>query len=192
MVDGVRRPKEQAHAEMATAWVHRLRPDAGEELLLAARAHHVRRWEIPRDAEPRGRPGYLRWKRRLQHHHADVVGRLLVDIGYSPDAVARVQAIVRKERLRSDPDATTLEDALSLVFLQTQLGELAAQLEDDHMVDVLAKTLRKMSPAGRARRPRRGGGRARAGAGGPGGGGRRRVATAPSGVGGRPRRYRTR
>ncbi len=48
VVDGVVRSKEQAHAEGAVAWVRRLRPDASEVLLLAARAHHVRRWEIPR------------------------------------------------------------------------------------------------------------------------------------------------
>ncbi|MBV8560865.1 MAG: DUF4202 family protein, partial [Acidimicrobiia bacterium] len=40
-VAGEERPKELAHAELATAWVTRLRPDASEELLLAARAHHL-------------------------------------------------------------------------------------------------------------------------------------------------------
>jgi hypothetical protein len=128
-------------------WIRRLRPDAPDELLLAARGHHVRRWEIPRAAEPAGRPGYLRWKRRLQQHHADVLGRVLDGSGFD---VERVQALVRKERLKSDPDVRSLEDAVALVFLQTQLGELSDKLDDDHMVDVLAKTLRKMTPDGRA------------------------------------------
>lgn len=138
--------KELDHAERAVAWIRRLRPDAPAELLLAARGHHVRRWEIPRRAEPDGRPGYLRWKRRLQQHHADVLGRVLDGSGFD---VARVQAIVRKERLKSDPDVQSLEDALALVFLQTQLAELNEKLDDDHLVDVLAKTLRKMTPEGR-------------------------------------------
>ena len=34
-----------------------------ETLLLAARAHHLRRWELPRDSYPVGRAGYLRWRR---------------------------------------------------------------------------------------------------------------------------------
>ena len=144
--------KELDHAERAVAWIRKLRPDAPEELLLAARGHHVRRWEIPRSEEPDGRPGYLRWKRRLQQHHADVLGRVLE--GYDDAAVERVQSIVQKERLKSDPDARSLEDALALVFLETQLAELGEKLDDDHMVDVLAKTLRKMSPDGRPR-PRR-------------------------------------
>ena len=148
-VDGVSQPKERAHAAMASAWVRRLRPDADEALLLAAHGHHVRRWEIPRSDEPEGRSGYLRWKRRLQQHHADVLGSLLADAGYEPETVERVQQLVRKERLRTDPDVRTLEDALSLVFLETQFADLAARLEEDHMVDVVAKTLRKMSDDGR-------------------------------------------
>ena len=150
VVGGVERRKEQAHAEMATAWIERLRPDADEALRLAARAHHVRRWEIPRADEPDGRQGYLRWKRRLQEHHAAVVSGILRDVGYPPEVVDRVASIVKKERLRSDPDVQSLEDALSLVFLETQLAELADKLDDDHLVDVLRKTLRKMTPAGHA------------------------------------------
>ena len=139
--------KELDHAERAVTWIRQLRPDASAELLLAARGHHVRRWEIPRRDEPDGRPGYLRWKRRLQQHHADVLGRVLAGSGFD---VERVQAIVRKERLKSDADVQSLEDALALVFLQTQLTELGEKLDDEHMVDVLAKTLRKMTPDGRA------------------------------------------
>lgn len=149
VVRGERRPKEQAHAELAVEWVRRLRPDASEPLLLAARAHHVRRWEIPRSAEPAGRAGYLRWKRRLQQHHADVAAQVLTGAGYDGETVERVQAIVRKERLRTDPDVQTLEDALCLVFVETQFADLAARLDEDHMVDVVAKSLGKMTPAGR-------------------------------------------
>jgi hypothetical protein len=149
VVRGQRRAKEQAHAELAVEWVRRLVPEPSDELLLAARAHHVRRWDVPRSSEPEGRAGYLRWKRRLQQHHADVVATVLDGIA-PPEVVERVQAIVRKERLRSDPDVQALEDALCLVFVETQFGELADQLGEDHMVEVVAKTLRKMSPAGRA------------------------------------------
>lgn len=145
--------KELRDAELAVEWVRRLRSDAPEALLLAARAHHVRRWEIPRSTYPDGRAGYLKWKRELQDHHAAVVAPLLAEAGYGEDEIARVQDIVRKRGLAGsnpDPDVQTLEDALALVFLQTQFAELAARLDDDKMVDILRKTLRKMSEAGRA------------------------------------------
>lgn len=146
--------KEQHHSELAVAWVRRLRAGdpAGppEALLLAARAHHVRRWEIPRSTYPDGRAGYLKWKRDLQSHHAAVVAPLLAGAGYDAGMVERVQDIVRKRGLAQDPDVQTLEDALCLVFLQTQFAELAARLDDEKMVDILAKSLRKMTDAGKA------------------------------------------
>lgn len=145
--------KEQRDAELAVEWVRRLRPDqAPEALLLAARAHHVRRWEIPRAAYPEGRAGYLKWKRDLQQHHAAVVAPLLEGAGYDAGAVARVQDIVRKRGLAGpnpDPDVQTLEDALCIVFLQTQFADLAARLDAEKMVDILRKSLKKMSDEGR-------------------------------------------
>jgi hypothetical protein len=149
VVRGADRPKELAHAELAVEWIRRLVPDPSDALLLAARAHHVRRWEIPRASEPAGRPGYLRWKRRLQQHHAEVAARVLDAAGVEAATVERVQALVKKERLKSDPEVQALEDALCLVFVETQFGELTEQLGDEHMVEVVAKTLRKMTPAGR-------------------------------------------
>ena len=60
--DGVEHPKELLHGRLVSEWVQRLDPAAGEEQLLAARAHHFRRWTSPRDAHPPGRAGYLRWR----------------------------------------------------------------------------------------------------------------------------------
>jgi hypothetical protein len=148
-VGGSHRPKEQAHAEMAVEWIRRLVPSPSDALLLAARAHHVRRWDIPRSSEPDGRAGYLKWKRRLQQHHADVVAGLLRDVGYEGATIERVQSLVKKERLKSDPEVQALEDALCLVFVETQFTDLTAQLGEDHMVEVVAKTLRKMTAPGR-------------------------------------------
>jgi hypothetical protein len=156
--------RELRDAQLAVDWVRRLRVDAGadgvaaappDELLLAARAHHVRRWEVPRSTYPEGRAGYLKWKRDLQEHHAAVLAPLLRQAGYDDGAVERAQAIVRKRGLgrggaEADPDVQTLEDALCIVFLQTQFADLAARLDEDKMVDVLAKSLHKMSSAGRA------------------------------------------
>ncbi|MGH9050458.1 MAG: DUF4202 domain-containing protein [Acidimicrobiia bacterium] len=149
IVRGAPRPKELAHAELVTEWVRRLRPEASEELLLAARAHHVRRWEIPRDSYPDGRSGYLRWRRALHDLHARIAGEILDAEGYEPAAAARVQAIVRKRDLARDPDVQALEDALCLVFLETQFDALADRLDAEKMEDVVRKTLVKMSDEGK-------------------------------------------
>ena len=150
VVDGVERAKEQAHAELMTEWVRRLDPDCTDEQVLAARAHHLRRWSIPRASYPEGRSGYLRWRTALKKQHAEEVGAILREAGYDDAAAERVGQIVRKQGLGTDPAVQTHEDALCLVFLQTQFDELADQLGDDKTIDVLRKTAAKMSPAGLA------------------------------------------
>jgi hypothetical protein len=159
VVDGVVRPKELAHAEAMTAWVLRLDPDADEAQLLAARAHHFRRWTYPRSAEPAGRKAYLRWRTEAKRRQAEAVGGLLASHGYGPELIDRVQGLVAKEGLGRGglsevdgrlPAVQTHEDALCLVFLTTQFDPVADQLGDDRMIDVLARTLAKMSENGRA------------------------------------------
>jgi hypothetical protein len=148
IVDGVERPKELAHAELMTHWVRTLDPQCSEEQVLAARAHHLRRWSIPRASYPEGRAGYLRWRTALKRQHADDVAAILRKAGYDEASVARVQAIVTKRGLGHDPAVQVHEDALCLVFLQTQFDELAGRMGDDKTVDILQKTAKKMSPAG--------------------------------------------
>jgi hypothetical protein len=150
VIDGVVRPKELAHAELMVEEVLRLDPAATQEQLLAARAHHLRRWTVPRSSYPEGRSGYLRWRTALREQHAAEVGEILLRAGYDDAAVGRVQQIVRKQGLASDPAVQTHEDALCLVFLRTQLGAVAGQLGEEKGLDVLVKTMKKMSARGLA------------------------------------------
>ena len=147
------RPKEQAHAELMTEWVQRLDPTADEAQLIAARAHHLRRWSVPRSSYPEGRAGYLKWRIALRKQHVEEVAVLLAEVGYDHATVERVQAIVNKQGLNrdgADPAVQVHEDALCLVFLETQLAATVDQLGDEKMIDVIQKTAGKMSPAGLA------------------------------------------
>lgn len=146
VIDGVERPKELAHAELMTQWVRRLSSDPSDEQLIAARAHHLRRWSIPRDDFPRDRGGYLRWRTALKRQHADDVAGIMREAGYDDAAIQRAQAIVRKSGLGRDPEVQVHEDALCLVFLATQFDELAERVDEDKMIDILRKTAAKMSP----------------------------------------------
>jgi hypothetical protein len=116
--------------------------------LIAARAHHLRRWAIPRESYPRDRAGYLRWRTALRRQHAEDIAAIMRDAGYGDADVERVQAIVRKQGLGRDPQVQVHEDALCLVFLETQFDELTADVDDDaKMIEILRKTAAKMSPA---------------------------------------------
>ena len=136
---------------LAHEWVLRLDPDASDALVLAARAHHLRRWVVPRSTYPEGRPGYLRWRRDQKTRHATELGRILDAHGIDTATTERATTIVQKIGLGADPEVQMFEDAVCLTFLETQLAPTVDKVADDeHMVAVIVKTLGKMSEAGRA------------------------------------------
>ncbi len=147
-VDGVAQPKELVYSQRMSAWLERLAPDASEALRLATRAQHIRRWTIPRSDYPMDRPGYHRWRTTLGRFHADTAGTILGETGYDETTIARVQSLLRKERLKSDPETQTLEDVICLVFLENYFTDFARQHDEAKLLGVLRKTWAKMSPQG--------------------------------------------
>jgi hypothetical protein len=136
------------HAERRTGWVRQLAGEAASEaLLLAARAQHLRRWEIPRDRYSRDREGYLQWRNELKSFHAEQTAEILQEAGYEAELIDRVKQLILKKRLKLDPEVQMLEDALCLVFLETQFSDFAKK-EADKIVDIVRKTWRKMSLQG--------------------------------------------
>jgi hypothetical protein len=146
--DGVETAKELLYARRMTAWLERLVPDASESLSLAARCQHIRRWEIPRADYPQGRIGYLKWRTDLKHFHAHVAGQLLAEAGYDEDTITRVKGLVRKERLKQDAEVQALEDVACLVFLEHYFADFSTQYDEAKIIDIVAKTWKKMSAAG--------------------------------------------
>ena len=144
-VRGFAQPLAMAHGQLAAEWVATLVPSPSETLLLAARAHHLRRWELPRSDYPEGKAGYHRWKRDQRQRHAADVAELLAEHGYDEAEIDDVQRWVRREALATDPGSQAVEDAACLVFIETQLADVAGKLDRDHLIDVIRKTAKKMS-----------------------------------------------
>jgi hypothetical protein len=145
---GVAQPKELLYAQRMTEWLDRLAPDASEPLRLAARCQHIQRWHIPRSSYPMDRAGYHRWRTDLGTFHAETAGRALREVGYDEATIARVRSLVRKERLKADPEMQTLEDVICLVFLQYYFAEFAEQHDEAKLIGILKRTWAKMSPRG--------------------------------------------
>ena len=148
-VAGTEQPKELIFAERLTHAVKELDSTPSEPLLLASRCQHICRWEIPRNSQPMGRAGYLKWRKSLKKFHADTSGKILKEVGYSDDIIEAVQALNQKKNLQ-DQDYQTLEDALCIVFLRYQFDDLIKTTEHEKMINIVRKTWAKMSPNGHA------------------------------------------
>jgi hypothetical protein len=143
------RPKELVAAERLASWVERLAPQASEALVLASHCQHLCRWKIPRSDFPAGRIGYLTWRKALAKYHADQAAEILRAVGYGDDVLQAVRQINLKLGLHLDADVQTMEDALCLSFLEHELDAFAQEHPEAKVVDIIAKSWRKMSSRGR-------------------------------------------
>lgn len=144
---------ETVYAQRMSARLNALYPDASDLLKIATRAQHLRRWEIARDAYEEGRRGYNDWRRACRIHHAKRAGDIMRAQGYDEAAIAHVGALIRKEQLKKDPESQALENIAAIVFLEHYFDDFLAKYygyDDEKIVDILGKTLCKMSPKGHA------------------------------------------
>jgi hypothetical protein len=153
LVDGVPVPKELVYSRRMTGMLERFAPGAPETVRLAVRCQHIRRWETPRASYPATPAGYQAWRAGLLKFHAEAAAGILRDAGYDAEAVARVMTLLRKQGVKRDPDVQLLEDVASLVFLEHYAADFARthpDYDEAKLIDILMKTLKKMSSDGRA------------------------------------------
>jgi sirohydrochlorin ferrochelatase len=148
LVSGQSRPAELVYSERMSAMLAGLVPEASEALQLAARAQHLRRWTLPRETYPMDRAGYHRWRGELKRRHADWASAILIESGFGPETAARVACLIRKEDLKTDPEAQALEDVACLVFLQHYAADFAAKHDRTKLIAIMQKTWKKMSEKG--------------------------------------------
>ncbi|HSN83884.1 MAG TPA: DUF4202 domain-containing protein, partial [Polyangiales bacterium] len=147
-VNGEALPKELVYGRRMSERLAAFAPDAPETVKLAARAQHIRRWEVPRDSYPEGRAGYLKWRTDLYKRHGDIAGGIMKDVGYDDQSIERVQTLLRKRGLKTDPDVQLLEDVICLVFLEHYFHDFAKKHDEAKLIPIVQKTWNKMTGEG--------------------------------------------
>ena len=153
MSDGKSYPKELLYAPRMTAMLDRFAADASEAVQLAVRCQHICRWKSPRTAYPMDGVGYKQWRTDLSKFHGETAGAIMREVGYDDEMIGKVQALLRKEKLKVNPETQMLEDVVDLVFLQHYLADFVTKYshyEEEKLLGILRKTWRKMSDNGHA------------------------------------------
>jgi hypothetical protein len=145
------RPAAQLYGERMSAELARQFPGASEVLQIAARGQHVERWLLARSAYPEGKAGYLEWRREQARRHAARVAGIMADAGYPTEDQERVGVLLRKEGIKRDTEVQALEDVICFTFLRWYFQPFAEGRDPQGLLDIVAKTARKMSAEGRAR-----------------------------------------
>ena len=148
VVDGEALPKELVYAQRMTRRLDAFAPGAPETVKLAARAQHIRRWEVPRDEYAEGRAGYLKWRTDLYKRHGDIAAQIMQEVGYDERTIERVQTLLRKRGLKTDPEVQLLEDVICLVFLEHYFHDFAQKHPEEKLIPIVRKTWSKMTSKG--------------------------------------------
>ena len=146
--EGTSYPKELLYAQRMTARLNSFAPDAPEHIQLAARSQHIGRWEIPRSSYPMDKKGYLQWRSAEKQRQAEIAGQILNSCRYDNTTIEKVKFLLLKKELSSNADTQLLEDVVCLVFIEYYLADFAQKHDAVKVVDILRKTLKKMSPRG--------------------------------------------
>ena len=147
-VAGLNYLKELLYSQRMTRKLLRFEPNASKALQIAARAQHICRWKIARDAYPMDRVGYLKWRETLKKMHADLTADILEQVGFDDQFTDRVKAIILKKLIKKNEESQTIEDIICLVFLDYYFEEFAGKHNDEKVIDILKKTWIKMSDKG--------------------------------------------
>ncbi len=151
VLNGEELPFEVVYSRRMLERLEKMYRNAPETLKIAAYGQHVRRFDIPRSDFPEGRKGYNQWRKACREHHARLLGEIMRRHGYSDEEIAEVQKLVRKEQLKKDRLSQALENVVDVVFVEHYLESFLrkyAHYDEDKRIDIVAKTLLKMSPKG--------------------------------------------
>lgn len=109
--------KEHPHLERTLYWVKELKPDASEELLIAARSHDVERAFNPEVKDMKEyRTGAEQEKHEVEGGR--IMFEFLVKEGYDLEKAKRVQELISRHEVGGDAEQNLLMDADSLSWLE--------------------------------------------------------------------------
>lgn len=151
IVDGTERSYENVYSERMTSTLERMYPEASELLKIAARAQHIRRWDILRADYPLGPKGYNNWRKTCREHHAQIMDGIMSAHGYTEQDIEAVGIYLKKQKLKKNDESQALENIVDVVFLEFYWDEFVEkfpQYDDDKLIDIVGKTLLKMSSHG--------------------------------------------
>lgn len=149
---GKDQPEAYLYGVRMTSELERLFGDRASDVLrIAARGQHIERWLLKRRDYPEGRVGYLTWRKDQGRAHGERLAGFMKEAGYSVENCNRVGVLLRKEGIKRDAEVQQLEDVICFTFLKWYFTPFAAKHPEEKVLDIVAKTARKMSAEARAR-----------------------------------------
>jgi len=147
--NGYNYAKEHLYGIRMTQQLKSYIDNASIALQIAARGHHICRWEIPRSQFPDGKVGYYQWRTSLYEYHAKKVSDLMLMQGADQNIIDQTSMLITKKNLRTNLESKILEDVICFVFLKYYAADFCRKHKEEKVIDILQKTWKKMTAKGK-------------------------------------------
>ena len=113
--------EDPGHSISVWKWVLKLKPDASEELQIAALAHDIDRAVEPTIMRLKGQ-SYYKYKAIHAKRSAEIIEHLMREFGYTGELVKRVKFLVENHEVGGDPETDVLRDADSISYFDYNIN----------------------------------------------------------------------
>lgn len=149
LVEGKEFPSELIYSNRMSEILLWFAPDASENVKLAAKCQHFRRWEIPRNKYPMDKKGYHSWRNELFAYQANEVSKVLLKFGFDKDNIEHITSMIRKAGLKISPNTQLIEDIACMVFFKYYASNFSQKHTISKVKFIVQRTLAKMSQVAR-------------------------------------------
>lgn len=137
---------ELIYSERMLQILDKLEPNPSFELKLAAQCQHLERWIVNRGSYPMDRKGYHQWRKAVMDYQLGKTSEILTSVGISQEDITMVLDIISRKGVKHPYESQLIIDVSCVVFIKWYLDAFAEKHEQDKVVDILAKTAKRMSP----------------------------------------------
>jgi hypothetical protein len=141
-------PSELLYSIRMLSMLDIVRPDNDYVLKLAAQCQHLMRWNVARDLYPYDRKGYHQWRRAVMDYQLQQTMKILTGVNIEADDIQIITEALKNQGNKSNSNSQIIEDTACLVFIKWYLEPFASKHENIKIIEILKKTMQKMSDSG--------------------------------------------
>jgi hypothetical protein len=147
-LNGKQYPAEVLYCKRILNILDLVDPHSSYAMKLAVQCQHLQRWGVPRSEYTYDRRGYHQWRRKVMEYQLQQTQTVLSRAGVDGEDIRWIMTAIEKQGDKSNPEAQIITDTACLVFLKWYMEPFAVKHESEKVIDIMKKTLRKMSVAG--------------------------------------------
>lgn len=141
-------PAELLYSKRMLSVLELVNAGSSFEIKIAAQCQHLKRWSVPRSLYPYDRRGYHQWRQVVMDFQLQET-KLILSLAYIGESdIKHILTILKEQGNKLNPESQMIMDTACLVFLKWYMEPFAGKHQNEKVIDILRKTMRKMSSKG--------------------------------------------